>query len=297
MTARKQVRVKDWIIAIAAWIVGLLPFIAVIYSKISQTPGHDFMYWMTDILVGQYGGDVFNVSSINHFMKVNLALAVLNFFNLLPVLSVVGFIGWLKSDRGAIVKYSMAAIFILHFVFFVRYRVPDQFTFILPTMAMLSFFAMVAIEKYYSKMKYLPKIVLIVALLQPLWYYLAASVLQGSRFVNREFSSADRNEAAYWVCPWKFNENSCDRWAQGVIDFVEPGDRVYVNDTNRYGLLLKMGDNPKFRYIHTDDVDWDDLTANPDSAYIVNGNYKNMPNGYKLERVDAGLKLMKVVKE
>ncbi|MBN2063597.1 MAG: DUF2723 domain-containing protein, partial [Sedimentisphaerales bacterium] len=222
LISRKRMSNKAIIPALAVWLLGLSPLLTVICIKISATPGNSFIYWLRDILVGNYGEQVFNVSGNQPLLKVNLALAGLSFLSLLLPLALMGLRFWLKENvRGVLLKYSLIAILIMHFGFFVRYTVPDQFTFIIPTMIMLSLFAMAALEKISESRKVVVVIVLVFALMQPIWYATASFVLGSSKMVKREYASADRDEARYWVVPWKHNERSAENWAGQVVEILQ----------------------------------------------------------------------------
>ncbi len=74
-----------------------------------------------------------NVAAGSRHWKSNVVLSGLNFANVLLPLAVIG---WSRMRRrlGAATAAAIGAVTLIEMLFFVRYPVPDQFTFILPTL-------------------------------------------------------------------------------------------------------------------------------------------------------------------
>lgn len=291
----RRLRLNGFMPGLLVWLLGLLPLLVVVYAKIDNTPNRDFGYWFKDVLVGNYDDQVFNITASGSLLKVNLALATLSFLSLLLPLAVIGIRFWLKdSNRPALLRNSLVAILVMHFVFFVRYTVPDQFTFIIPSLIMSGLMAMAALRDI--KWRFMPGLVLFFALMQPVWYAAAGAYLGGEHGIKRPQASADRNEGRYWAVPWKHNEHSAQLWADKVIATLKPGDTIYIDNTTCYALYFRAGQNPPFNMVHGSKPDWEMVIANIESSYFVNGKYE-IPAGYQRVQVADNFKLYRLVKE
>lgn len=172
-------------------------------------------YWLVsiaerglgDVLVGRYGGQVSGlVPQSPSLAAFNLALGAMSFF--VPAAlawwnrqSVVGVLPSKPETRAA------AALFAVNFLFFIRYFVPDQATFALPSL----FFAFILAAGFRTSA---PRWAALGAmqLLLPLMAWQAAQELSLQDRLKARHKY--RDEAAYFALPWKFNDDSADRCAR-----------------------------------------------------------------------------------
>ena len=140
-----------------------------------------------DVLVGAYGGKVFGLLPANGTLTAfNFALASLSFF-------APAAIWWWTRCRPK--NVFVWALFAVNFLFWVRYFVPDQATFLLPTL----FFAFVLASCAELGRKRLIALVSLQVLL-PL---MAWQVLAALPRPDWKTAHEGRNDAAYFALPWK----------------------------------------------------------------------------------------------
>ena len=146
-----------------------------------------------DVLVGNYGAKVAGLWPSNLTLTAfNLALAAMSFFP--PVA-----LWWWSRKSGSWDRVPhvavLVALFALNFLFFIRYFVPDQATFLLPTL----FFAYLLVSTCELRRNRLAALLAMQVLL-PL---LAWQVLLQLPTPDWKAKHAGRNDAAYFALPWK----------------------------------------------------------------------------------------------
>ena len=142
---------------------------------------------LSDVLVGAYGGNVFGLLPANGMLTMfNFFLAFLSFFAPLSIWR------WTRCRPKNAFIWSLFAV---NLVFWVKYFVPDQATFLLPTL----FFAYVLVSCAELGRNRLVALVAL-QLLLPLmaWQVLAILPRPGWKSAHE-----GRNDAAYFALPWK----------------------------------------------------------------------------------------------
>ena len=158
----------------------------------------------SDVLVGSYGSKVAGLLPSNRLVTgFNLALAALSF--VLPAA-----LAWWRrkvpsdaSNRNR--QIVVGALLAVNALFFVRYFVPDQATFLLPTL----FFAYLFVAQSEIRLNRLIALILIQILLP----FMAWSVISQFPSPQGRAPHKYRNDATYFAFPWKFNDTSADRCA------------------------------------------------------------------------------------
>lgn len=142
------------------------------------------------------------------------------FVSLAPV--AVGW--WLMVRRvGRPVGWALAAVAAIHVVFAVRYPVPDQFMFLLPTYTLFALGAAVGLDRIFRMRRRWRGIclgaVLVSIALTPVLYGITPPILKRTgRSIRAGRSWPFRDENRYWITPWKFSEGSAQRFAQAALD-------------------------------------------------------------------------------
>lgn len=197
--------------AIAFWFAGASLWLGQMIWLWQRT---DFSYALRNSLVGMYADKILTLSVHQEMLKINICLCSLNFLNFLLPFAVVG---WWRFRRqlGGGVAAALGAITVIHAVFFIRYPVPDKFTFILPTLALIAVAAAVGMNVLASRSIAWKKAVIALAavsvLLGPLCYLTLPHVLRGRLGELGKQRWPHRDELTYWICPWKQNEISAEK--------------------------------------------------------------------------------------
>lgn len=142
---------------------------------------------LADVLVGAYGGRVFGLLPANWALTAfNFALASLSFF-------APSAIWWWTRCRPK--NVFVWALFAVNSLFWMKYFVPDQATFLLPTL----FFAYVLVSCAELGRKRL----VVLAALQLLLPLMAWQALEMLPRPDWKSAHEGRNDAAYFALPWK----------------------------------------------------------------------------------------------
>ena len=180
------------ILPLLAWAVG-----AAYWLEALMTRG------LADVLVGSYGSAALGVLPKNWTIAAfNLALSAMSFFA--PVA-----LWWWSRKAGRRIDFRtqgpIVALFAVNFLFFVRYFIISQFTFVLPSV----FFAYLLVSSLELKRnRAIP-----LAVLQVLLPLMACEILAQMPRPQFYASHKYRNDAKYFALPWKFNDDSADRYA------------------------------------------------------------------------------------
>ncbi len=202
--------------------------------------GAGFPATLSSVLFGYgYAGRVIGTGGVD--IKVwlaNLALAGVSLFN--PC--------WLFAWRGARrscgcgrvlpVRRMLVALTLLHALFWVRYFVADQATFVLPTLGLFALWAGLGVADAAFTFRRLALCVVVGATCATAGPAVLCHVVRLSGYDSlRARTLPFRDEACYWLIPWKQGENSAERFIAAVGNQLKAGD-LLVADATATGPLL-----------------------------------------------------------
>ncbi|MCE5277447.1 MAG: DUF2723 domain-containing protein [Planctomycetaceae bacterium] len=239
LIAKGRLRAGWLLAAAAAWLAGAGLLIYLVIELTLRTGS----VWgaVTSALVGDFSGKVLNLTDASKYLKANAALSALSLCNLLLPLAIVGWIR-LRRHVGGAAAGAIWAISALHILFFVRYPVPDQFTFILPTMVMLAVAAAVGLAEVASwGVRWRAATISLCWLgvaLDPLLYAIGPSLVPQKMVEAMRTNKLPRDEVRYWLTPWKQDERSAQEYARKTLSQAAPGTVLRPDSTSVYALLL-----------------------------------------------------------
>ena len=232
--------------ALLAWCGGAWPILSLAWGRYCQTGslGATAM----DVLVGAYGAAVAgNMGVPLRVTLFNYALAGMSFALPCWFFAVKRlFMPGKKRPAGTKMPPEalfVAAIFLAHFLFWVRYRVSDQATFLLPTLFMAVLLAAPAFGAVKRPFVWgLATVAVSVALPNLVAGGLSACADQ---LLQQRGQLPFRDDLRYFACPWKHNEDSAAQLAAAAARELPRGAFVYIDATTggplacaqRLGLL------------------------------------------------------------
>lgn len=182
--------------------------------------------WMSSVLG--------KIPSSPKLVWMNYALAALSFAN--PAWLLLCPRGLARSARTPFLRLLLA-VTAIHFLFWIRYFIPDQATFLLPSLTLFSLWLGVgcATLRPSPKLAALLALGVLCAVSAPVAVLLAArsSILP----IPSKRQTPFRDEAAYWLLPWKHNENSADRFIEAIRQKLRPGDALFAHSTAASAIL------------------------------------------------------------
>ncbi|MCY2930910.1 MAG: hypothetical protein NTV86_15760 [Planctomycetota bacterium] len=242
LVVRKKLPAWSMAVAGGAYILGASLYLVMIVRYALETGSIEGA--ISSALWGNYRENVLNAKQTSAYFKENAALTAMNFVGVLGPLAAVGW-ARMKPRLGGPMTWILGAITLVEAGFFVRYSVPDQFLFGLPTLFMMALAAGIGLN--------------VVCELSPRWRTGAVVACAGSMILAPVFYAAAphlaawvrpgalrhrnlpyRDEARYWLVPWKQDEDSADRFAREA--FAQAGSvAVIVPDVAVARLLGAYG--------------------------------------------------------
>lgn len=214
-------RLPAWslVAAAAAFLIGASMYLVLIARQAQATA--DPAGAIHSALFGRYRSAVLNVSPDWPMLRVNAALAAMSFTSFLPILAVVGWVRLRRMvDRPA--AWALGAITVIEVLFVARYPIQDQFMFLLPSLVMVAVAAGVGLGVLagasvpWRRAAVAAGVVSV--LLPPVLYANAPALAERVGVqVRRARELPFRDEARYWLVPWKHDEQSADLFARAAL--------------------------------------------------------------------------------
>ena len=239
---RHEVSWKVAPMAVFTWALGLLPLGSLLSARAQVTSLPEAI---TNLFVGNanaFGEEVLSIGQRwRWYFPANMGLFSLNFLNPAWILAGIGIFA-ARSRFANAVKLTFA----FHFVFFIRYLVPDQATFAIPSLLLLSLFAADGFARLKVSTRTCALMFTAVALMPPLAYAATNAILH--RFqpaaLSKHVPAPFQDEIRYRTLPWKHNENSAERFAEEFATKSEPNAIMIADFTAANALTAYFRANP-----------------------------------------------------
>jgi hypothetical protein len=231
--------------AFAAWLIGAAPFLALVAGGLCGP--QSFGGVLNDALFGGiYRGQVLGVTPAlpRLLLAANLALFALSLLSPLWLAAVQGWRSRRRMQPRPFVV-CLAALSGIHALFFLRYFVPDQATFSLPTLGLASLWAGMGLAALFERGGWSVRrqvLVLCAGLALPVLILgSGARVAQACAWEPpRARMLPFRDEARYWLLPWKQTERSAGDFAQAVFAQCGSNDVIYADSTAAGPLTVTL---------------------------------------------------------
>jgi len=223
--------------SLAGWSIGSLPVLGLTVASLMD--GGSAMAVLKSVLFGDgYMAQVLGTGGCGGTLWLaNLALAAVSLLNPMWLFAVAGVQGG-HGYRPSQALLWLKILTLVHLLFWVRYRVPDQATFVLPTLGMIAVWVGLGCSRVGLRPARWGVLVIsgcLCALVGPC--LLSVAVQKMGVAVSRSRTLPFRDEVTYWLLPWKHSENSAARFVSEVGEQLNSGD-VLVADSTATGPLL-----------------------------------------------------------
>jgi len=237
---RKRLPIWSAVAALFCYLTGAAPYLILV----AVSAFHTGNIWNTvqSALFGRYAAEVLNLTSLSASFKVNAVLIALNFINTLPPLAVLGWIAFRKRI-GHMLATALGAITLIELIFAVRYNVPDQFTFFLPSLFMIAVAAGIGLRVLSDTSRAWRNAAItaciVAIIIQPLFYAVIPRLVEASGIaVNRARVLPFRDEVRYWLVPWKHTEHSAELFVAAALKQATPNGIILADGTSLYPILV-----------------------------------------------------------
>ena len=240
LVVKRRLPPLSLVAAFWGYVLGAGPIIAMIVSEALATG--DAAGTVRRAFFGSFVSTALSFRFVGPYTKVNIGLASLNFASLLGPLA---FLGAMHARRrlGGPLALAIGAITLIQIIFVSRYHVPDQFTFLLPTLLMLALLAglgLAVLADGIPRWRRAAAIAVVISVLVPPTVYgLSPWLLRVAKVdVYRDRQLPYRDEARYWLVPWKHDEDSAERFAREALQQAAPDGMIAADLTSLFPLLL-----------------------------------------------------------
>ena len=239
LVASRQLRARSLAAAGAAYLAGAGPYLWLIGRELAG--GAAVGAVVRSALVGSYSQAVLNTELGGGLLAANAAISAMNLASPLAALAVLG---WVVSPRRLPrrVWLVVAGLTAVHVGFVARYNVPDQFTFLLPSLVMLAVAAGMGIAWLADRWPQRAGAMLVVWMLAvavgPPVMAAAPAVARRLRPDPRQVTRPFRDEMRYWLVPWKHNERSAELFARAALEQAKPDGIIVADSTSIHPLLI-----------------------------------------------------------
>jgi hypothetical protein len=235
LVVRRRLPVLALPVFIEAWMLGAAVLLWLVVTDAWQYD-HGLGPAISSALFGTYRADVLGGSG--KAIVMGLGYIGFNFPNLAIPLAVAGLMALLRRRW---VGVAIAAIGAMQFLFAIRYTVADQFMFFVPLYLVLAVLAGLGFARIAHR-RVLCGCALAALAIGPVLYAVGPGVAHALsvRLPGSKRTLPFRDNARYWLSPWKCNENSAEEFAVAALDQVQassPNGGIILADSTAYPPL------------------------------------------------------------
>lgn len=219
----KTLSFRTALAAMGCWLFGSLPYTALILGHMLHS-GTILPIVYSALFGDSFSGHVLNLNPFTVHMLITFAFLGLSFPGpALPLAATAAF----RRARELAVPLLLLTV---HLVFVLRYPVIDQYTFIIPAMAVLALLAGLGYAGWRSRAG--RRIAWALLLAQPLLYAAAPALARQAGVLSAfQRNKPYRDDAEYLFWPWTVTETSAERIAKEAVAAAAPDGFLVIEDT------------------------------------------------------------------
>jgi hypothetical protein len=236
LLVRKEIRLRNLGIIVFLWLVGALPYEFLIVRTLIQSG--DILGTLASAAFGsRWQEAVLNTSMSLKMVEENCYYILFNFPTPNILLFFAGGYTLFKMPISRSIKYIVATLTVLFFVFAFRYTVPDRYAFFIPFYVMVSIFIGLGTHYFINRIKRKALVLLVIFFsILPVGVYAIAPSM--ARNIGTRNDIPYREDNAYFLRPWKTGYRGPDRFADEALDLVGNNAIIYADVTTVAPLLL-----------------------------------------------------------
>ena len=232
---RRNVRMRDVLLCGVLWVVGTIPYTAMIVGEVIRTG--DLGGTIHSSLFGHaFAAQVLNVLPDPRNLAISIVFILLSWPNLGLAMAAVGMASATRIGIATMTRRSLLIGLAIHVLFAARYPVIDQHTFFVPSYVFVALWCGIGFaalraqgERRYARRLVTAAVVLLFC--TPMVYAAAAPL---ARSVNALGSFVRhkpyRDDYTYLLTPWSVVERSADRLARQAVALAGPNGLIIVED-------------------------------------------------------------------
>jgi len=221
---------RRWLPAIAGgWILGASPYLGLIAHTMATTG--EVMPVIRSALFGHdFGDEVTGALPALRYTAITVGFLLLSFPNFAVPLAARSAAP--APDAPARTPVQVPIILLTHLIFFLRYNVIDQYTFLIPSFTLIALLAGTGYASA-SLSRRMRRAAWLLLALQPFLYFMTPPLLRATGLLERLDLDRDkplRDDYDYLFLPWTVGETSAARLAEKTLDAADPGGVIVVED-------------------------------------------------------------------
>lgn len=219
---RKRVTLALGFRSAGLWLIGSLPYTALILRTMLRR--QSILPVLSSALFGyEFSDAVLATTPVWIYTATTLAFVLLSFPGLSLLFTALGIRHRFKTLS------PVLALFLIHSLFVLRYNVIDQYTFYIPALALIAFFAGIGFHQVHRPL--LQKTAWLLLLLQPLLYAVTPALVRTTGLLAPfERHKPYRDDANYLFHPWTLHETSAARIADEALTAAAPDGVLIIED-------------------------------------------------------------------
>ncbi len=228
-----KLRVTTLALAMTALLVGASPLIGLAVDAWSRTG--NLGHVLVELVAGRFSANVFNTSvTMNTFVRV-IGYTLYSFPTPLIFLGVLGFNPRRQTTTPAFGVFFVVA-FAVHFLFAVRYNVPDQNTFMIHTYVFAVVIAALGVDRFVESRssRVITATLVLLASVAPIVYATVPELLRTRRpdfpLISRR-SVPHRDRFDWFLKPWQCDNRGADEFAHEVLRDAPPNAVLVIDST------------------------------------------------------------------
>jgi len=239
LLGKRAMRWKEVALVVLFWVVGALPYECLIVREMIQSG--DILGTLASAAFGErWQNHVLNTRLSWPIVRENVSFLLLNFPTPNVLLFFAGAFALCKMKALAVLRYLIAALLVLFFVFAFRYTVSDRYAFFIPFYVVASVIVGLGAHRVQERVRHKGLLVLIVgfSLFPMAAYAMAPGLATRTHLVlSRRGDVPYRDDYKHFLQPWKTGYRGAERFAREVLETV-PADAVIYADTTTVAPLL-----------------------------------------------------------
>ncbi len=227
---RKKITFIHIVCGFAFWIIGALPY--ELFGLMEYISGTALTEVIKSMLFGlHYKTQVLNTNITLKMILISLAIIVLNFPTPNLLLIFPGIRRSIKVIHKQMYGFLILAT-IVHFLFAVRYNVRDQYTFFIITVLFFSIWIGLGASVVVTKYKKFKLPILVFLLFPPIVYSFLPYFVERFKIDLGYYPAIPyREEAKYFLVPWKTGYRGPQKFAEEVFKIVPKNSLIIVDST------------------------------------------------------------------
>ena len=213
-----------------AWVLGASIYLALIVVTLARGAG--LQETIHSALFGDFARNVLNVRLGWHLIRNSVMYLGLNFPTPLALLAPLGIWAW-RSDRFRVARVALLGLLTIHLLYAVRYDVPDQYTFFIPSIVLIGVLIGLGAAVLCGGGGRALQTAVIAAAILPVGVYAALPEFAHSAGlkigVTRQVPY--RDEYRYFLQPWKTGDDGAMRFALATRDALPAGAVLLADST------------------------------------------------------------------